>query len=144
MGIEFSDNEMICLEINDVDAFIKKEMLKEEKRCKKWLKELQHALKTQNNRMTAYPQFCVIEEVPLNTYTYDDRDLRTIDIMREIFFTNKEALEYIEKNNDGYSGDLFIYIKSGRKNKGWKAVIDCILSLDLDKYKEREGAEEVR
>ena len=70
---------------------------------------LKHELQTQDNRATGHPIYCVFDAE---------------DKFRQPFFTNAEALEYIE--NECYEGVGYIYIKSGNDNQGWKAARELL------------------
>jgi hypothetical protein len=50
-----------------------------------------------------------------------------VEIMREIFFTNKEAQQYIEENKYDHDGELFIYVKSGYENEGWQLARELMM-----------------
>jgi len=86
-----------------------------------------HELNTQNNQGTAYPMYCVIEIV--NYEPTSDTDER----IREIFFTNKEAMQYIEEYAHEHAGELFIYVKSGYRNDGWKLARELMKGNTSDK-----------
>ena len=77
-----------------------------------------HELKTQNNQATAHPMFCVMEIV--NPSLESGEHIIGMKMIREVFFTNKEAERYIEEYGHEHDGELYIYIKSGYRNEGWK------------------------
>ena len=84
---------------------------------------IRHELKTQNGRMTEAPMYCVCETPNSNLVPFNPELL-----IREIFFTNKEAEQYIEECAHEYDNRLFIYVKSGYRNDGWQYARELMLN----------------
>lgn len=134
------------------------------------LKEIQHELKTQDNRITADPIFLVEECIRIygmdKSYADDDQiiwyhcdgmeadeDEKAIldeleencekieDCWKKVafmdkwipvqsFFTEKAALEYIERNKHRHSGKLRTYADSLYRNPEMKMIRDYILNIE--------------
>lgn len=86
--------------------------------------DIYHDLKHQENRACGNPMYCVMETVIIDEEAYIDEK---VEMLREIFFTNREAEHYIENNAHAHKGSLFIYVKSGNDNEGWKLARELML-----------------
>lgn len=89
---------------------------------------IRHELKTQNGRMTEAPMYCVMEIVKLSDMYPASTSETTVEMKREVFFTNKEAKQYIAERKHKHKGELFIYVDSGHRNDGWKYARELILN----------------
>ena len=129
---EENEINIICLDKNNEQVTIEEAEKEYYAHKKKARKMIRHELKNQNGRACMDPQYCVIELRTLDSMGLDccggDSTTETMQIMREIFFTNKEAEQYIEENKHEHKGELFIYVKSGYRNEGWQMARELMLN----------------
>ena len=118
---EENEINIICLDKNNEQVTIEDAEKEYYAHKKKTRKMIRHELKNQNGRACSDPQYCVIEDVHIK-----DHDM--IRKTHEIFFTNKEAEQYIEENKHEHKGELFIYVKSGYRNEGWQMARELMLN----------------
>lgn len=116
---------------------IKRRSEKKEIQIQNECRAIRDDLKTQNNRMTNAPMFCVFEVVEIGEKDHEGRKhvYQKIEMMREVFFTQREADEYIEECAHEHDGKLFVYVKSGKNNKGWIFARASLMNL-TDKQEE--------
>lgn len=85
-------------------------------------KQICSDLKTQNGQATNAPMFCVIEWVKTDTVNI------YVMAIQEVFFTHREADQYIEECQYDHESKLSIYVKSGYRNEGWQYARELMLN----------------
>lgn len=88
------------------------------------LRRMAHEIRTQDNRMTSEPMFCVLD----NNFAWDPDTDERLDV-EQTFFTNSGARGYLQFRDGTVDEEQYIYVASGNHNPEWRAVRALLLAL---------------
>ena len=85
--------------------------------------EIKEKIKSQDNESTAYPYWVIID--PRQNFSTGNGGLNSIASMTTgIFFSRKDAQEFLDATRYNFSKNARVYCHSGHNSKDWRELFN--------------------